>query len=222
MNKIFDSFDKQKITAHKLRRYLNALKAFEDPLHSETSLHAHKDMLEKSNSIEDIKDVIEKYSSFCDFRLVEYLIGLSGTEEDKQELEKYVMEFENYALRRVYECPSEVGATCMPSDSKLCVKLDSVYDDYSFIQLKRFEGKLASILKVSTETLRFEKIEMGCIQLTFLIPNFVKEFTFPLSHDQEIKLFQQQVKYLTCGNYTFVSSAISAVSFLSTDAIVLN
>ena len=209
MNKLFDSFDKQKITVQKLSRYLNALKAFEDPLPSETSHHNYKDELDRSD-IEQIKDVIEKYSSFCDFRLVEYLIGLLGTQEDKQELKNYIAAFESYAQRRVYECPSELGATCMPSDSKLCVKLDSVYDGYTFIQLKRFEVKLATILKVAIETLRIKRIEAGCIQVTFIIPSFVEEYVFPLSLEQEMKLFQQKVKYLICGNYTF-----NTVSFLS-------
>lgn len=42
--------------------------------------------LDSAASIDDIQNVIEDNSSFIDFRLLEHMINLAGTEENKEDL----------------------------------------------------------------------------------------------------------------------------------------
>ena len=65
--------------------------------------------LKKSKTIDEAMLEIGNYCSFFNFRVIEHIIAKLGTRQDKENLSKYREEFNKYAERHVFECPSEVG-----------------------------------------------------------------------------------------------------------------
>jgi len=160
--------------------------------------------LEKADSIEDIFWILKDYMSFFNYHLIEHIINVLGTEEDKAELKKYKTNFQQYAKRRVYECPPQFGPVSNVGHADIFVKVDSRYEDYAVIEIEVFSQKLSELLKVSYEgVMCLCTVEKGCFQLTFQIPLFVKEEVFPLSREQERALAAEGVTRLTCGKYQF-------------------
>ena len=209
-NKFFRSLEVQQLSLESLVRYLKGLKALKVPTLANPQQPALKDILDKVKNVENVKDIIEEHSSFYDYCFVEYMIDITGTPQDKSELENYTKYFKQYAERRVYFCPSKFvteASSSKESDCKLYVKLDSVYDEYNLSGIKRFQLKLASLLNTSYEVLRLCSIEKGCFKLTFLIPNFMKDIIFPLSPQQELGLEELNVLQLKCGDYCFTKSS---------------
>ena len=53
--------------------------------------------------------VIGDYCWFFNSQMLECIIDKLGTKQDKKNLIRYKEEFNEYAKRHVFECPSEVG-----------------------------------------------------------------------------------------------------------------
>ena len=173
-------------------------------------LHQQFKNLEKADSIDDIFWILKDYMSFFNYHIIEHIIVVLGTEEDKVELKKYKTNFQQYAQRRVYECPPQFGPVSNADHADIFVKVDSRYEDYTVIEIEVFSQKLSELLNVSTlGVLRLCTVEKGCFQLTFQVPSLVKEEIFPLSREQERALAARGVIRLTCGEYQFQVSIVA-------------
>ena len=192
-NKFFDSIEKQNITVDKLVEYLE-----EDVCEAMQQQRIESE----PTTFAEVKLFIKRNSTFYDYQLIKYMIKLVGTDEDKAQLEQYEKTFSAYAKRRVYECPS-VFSNSDDTKSELHVKLDSKYDKCKLEELKDFQYRLCSILRISVYVCRLKSIEKGCLLVIFAIPSHIKRITFPLSSEQEKALFVQGVLQLTCGDYQF-------------------
>ena len=105
--------------------------------------------LRKSKSVDDAMLVIGEYCSFFNFRMIEHIIDKLGTPEDKKNLSKYEEQFNKYAQRHVFECPSELGVIC-DDHIDMFVKLDNTYNNCTIENLHLFVNKLWSIFNVSS------------------------------------------------------------------------
>ena len=142
--------------------------------------------LRETESIDNAMSVISSYCSFFNYRIVECIIENLGTEQDKTNLQKYKGEFNVYAQRHVFECPSEVGVIDEDSHANMFVTLD-----------------MQRVLKIPPHALRLCRIGPGSLKLIFQLPHSVQQATFPLSSDQEAALTSLGVILLSCGNYLF-------------------
>ena len=195
LNKFFDSLDDQSIPIPTLLRYLSS------PL--ETSSFSLEPTV-----LNHIFKIIRTNSSFFNYDLVEYMIDLTGTQDDKKRLGEYKAEFIAYAQRRIYECPSTFGATLTPNDTELHVKLDSHYDSCKASELKEFQYRLRLTFKLKRLYARLLSIEQGCLKLVYAIPKHVVETTFPLSAEQKEALKECGVVELTCSHYQFLQKVL--------------
>lgn len=199
-NQFFDTLEDEDFSVRRLERYLRRYASQE----------------QKLKTIEDVEDVITERSSFYDYQLLEYMIELAGSERDKEKLQEYQKKFMTYAKRRVYECPSIIGGTS-PNESsfksKLCVKLDSTYDDCTLEQLKDFQYKLCAILQLSICVCKLNLIETGCLFLTFMVHDTL-EPTLPLSTEQKKCLQELGVLHLRYGCYEIESECSVHVCLL--------
>ena len=187
INKFFDSLEERAIPAQKLERYLRM------PLEMEK--------LTISN-VQDAQRIIEDNSSFYDYQLVEYMIEVTGTESDKQALQKYVESFTHYAQRRVFECPAKLATRARtPGDVKLMIKLDAHYK-WKLAELKEFQKRICRILRIPFYVSKLHCVKKGCFKITFLIASYIiKEIIFPLNPDQKAALVKLKVIRLVCGKY---------------------
>ena len=160
--------------------------------------------LEKTDSISEVFMGLRDYMSFFNYHLIEHIINVLGTEEDKAELKKYKTNFQQYAKRRVYECPPQYGPVSKVGHFDIVVKVDSRYENYTLAEIEDFSLELSDVLGVSSKgVLRLCCIQKGCFQLTFQVPSFVQQEIFPLSRELERHLAAKGVIRLTCGEYQF-------------------
>ena len=160
--------------------------------------------LQKAGELSEVFMGLKDYMSFFNYHLIEHIINVLGTEEDKAELKKYKLKFQQYAQRRVYECPPQFGPVSKLGHADIFVKIDSRYENYTLAEIEDFGQELSDLLGVSSKgVLRLCWVQKGCFQLTFQIPSFLKKEIFPLSREQERTLAAEGVIRLTCGKYQF-------------------
>ena len=169
--------------------------------------------LKNASSITDIIFAIHEYLSFFNYHVIEYLIQVFGTQEDKEELEKYKEKLNEYCKRRVFECPPLYSLPVQSDHVTVAVKLDDDLTKYTLKTLQGFWLRLAKELNLVKHTLRIVSVEEGCMQVTFQIPSFVSQHIFPLSTEQEKALQKEKVIELKCEDYTF-SSKVRMLEYL--------
>ena len=161
--------------------------------------------LKAANTIPKVFLILNDYFSFFNYHIIEHIIKTLGTKKDKARLQRYKEDFNQYAKRRVFECPPEFGAVSDADHADIFVKVDSQYDNYTVVEIEGFRHKLSDILRVSSQgILRLCRIDKGCFQLMFQVPSFVQQEIFPLSKEQEKALAAMGVMKLTCGEYQFL------------------
>lgn len=66
----------------------------------------YEDQIQAATKADTIFGVICKFWSFLDYDLLEHLIELLGSEDDKKRMVNYHENFDQYAKQRIIECPS--------------------------------------------------------------------------------------------------------------------
>ena len=108
-NKLFDMLENYSIP--KLAKYLEVYHA------------------ENLTSFDSMQEFIKNKSSFYDYEILKYIIGVAGTEGDKECLQQYEKQFEAYAWDRFQSTSTSPATPDSQSVSKICIKLDSEYDE---------------------------------------------------------------------------------------------
>ena len=197
------SLMEQKVSVDELLSCLTILKTFDPVTKDQLSQNCYSDLM-KAETVPKVFIALSNYFSFFNYDIIDLIINELGTEEDKQELEKYKNEFQLYAKRRIHECP-KFGTVSEMGHADMIVKIDSHYDNYTVQELWGFRKRLSEILRISLILLRLCQVEEGCLQVLFQVPSFVEQKIFPLSSEQERALVAEGVIKLTCGNYEFVA-----------------
>ena len=145
--------------------------------------------------------MIDGFGSFVNYDLVEYLIGVIGSSEDKAQLKEYKDKFNEYAKLRICECPPKMATTSTDGQSDVCVwNYYSCFDKLTLHDIRKLLRNIADLLEVSRFAIRLCCFGKGCINLTFQVPCFVKQRVFPLTSVQEKELAKLGVMQLTCGD----------------------
>ena len=205
------SFIQQNISQEKLLSHVMTLGAF-GPVFKEPLVpvlcHRFKE-LKAADTIYGMFLVLNDYFSFFNYQLIEHMIKELGTDEDKARLQRYEKHFNEYAMRKIFECPPEFGPVSDVDHADIFVKVDSQYENYTVAEIVGFRQKLCEILRVSSQgILRLCRIDRGCFQLMFEVPSFVQEEIFPLFREQEKALATMSVIRLTCGEYQFLVKVV--------------
>ena len=202
-----DSLVQRNMPQHKLVSHVMTLGTF-DPVFKEPQVpvfcHCFQE-LKAANTTYEIFLVFNNYFSFFNYQLIEHIIKALGTKEDKAKLQKYKDDFNQYAKRRIFECPPDFGTLNDDADhADIFVKVDSQYENYTVAEIEGFRQKLSKILHLSSQgILRLCRVDKGCFQLLFQVPAFVQQEIFPLSRKQENALAAMGVIRLACGEHWF-------------------
>lgn len=203
LSKLYDSLKDRNFPVDDLKQHLMVLDAFDDDDQHQPVFFEQKDKLAQASTINNVFDVIRVFCSFFNYDLIEHLIGIVGTEEDKARFEEYESKFADYAKRRVYECPPKTGVRAS-GQCDIYIKLESRFEKLSLNDLREFRINISKLLKVSQHVIYLCCIAKGCIRLTFTVPLFVKQRVFPLTSQQESALSQLGVRQLHCDDYEFL------------------
>ena len=168
-------------------------------------LNEHREEIKRAESIAEIFNILSAYWNYLSYEVLEYIIEQYGTHEDIGRLRSYDEELQNFCKRRIFELPlpkSGNGTGC-PRQEEFSFKLN-VHEDITIKELLQIKGRIAKILHVKPAILIIDRIDPGCVQLTFLIPKFVAQEIFPLSKEQTSALCRDaSVIRLVCGDHVF-------------------
>ena len=129
--------------------------------------------------------VIGNYCSFFNFHMLEHIINKPRTRQDKKNLSYYWEDFDQYAKRHVFGCPSEVG-TVSEGLASIFVTLDQTFEGFTVRILELFVENLRNVFKISGGTVfKLCRVEPGSLKLTFQVPYSMLQEIFPLSDQQE-------------------------------------
>ena len=202
------SLKKQEIPITDLVSHILTLGAF-DPVYKKpqtSAFHHYFEDLKTADTVSKVFVVLMDYFSFFNYHILEHIITVCGTREDKDNLQRYIDNFDQYANRRIFECHPQFGPESDTNHADVFVKVDSQYENYTVTEVERFRCQLSKTLQVSRQgVLRLCRVEKGCFQLMFQVPSFVQQKIFPLSREQERALAQERVIRLTCGQYQFLA-----------------
>ena len=149
--------------------------------HSKTSAFVEDfEHLKAAKCIMEIMEIVRSYCNFFSYDIIEELVIALGNENDKKNLSKYIEEFNEYAKRKVYECPTELSPVTESGQAIIYVTLDENYDDCTLSHLRHLHQKLCQILQISSSVVRLCRIEPGSIKLVFSFPKHLLEDILPL------------------------------------------
>ena len=140
--------------------------------------------LQKARGLSEVFMGLKDYMSFFNYHLIEHIINVLGTEDVRAELKKYKTNFQQYSLRRVYECPSQFGPVSKVGHADVFVIIDSWYAKYTLAEIEDFHQELSDLLEVSSKgVLRLCWIQKltGSSQLAFQVTSFEKEKIYTFS-----------------------------------------
>ena len=201
------SFQKRCVPLDEVVSHIMTLGAF-DPVFKEPQIPAFRHCfqeLKTADTIPKVFIILNDYFSFFNFHIIDYIIRVLGTEEDKAELQRYKEDFNQYAKRRIFECLPDFGPVSNTDHADIFVKVDTHYENYTVTEIEELRHKLSKILRLSSQgILRLCRVEKGCFQLMFQVPSFLQQEIFPLSTEQERALAVLCVIRLTCGEYQFL------------------
>jgi len=133
------------------------------------------------------------YWSFFNYELLEHIIQVFGTPEDKSKLQKYLDDLKKFCQRRIFEVPAHVYGNERKEQDwvKFTVKLD---DEVQKLQdLCQVKSKIAEIIGLRLSALYLCHIARGCVEVVFMIPQLVAQKTFPLTDGQQKLLLTNHV-----------------------------
>ena len=161
-----------------------------------------------AKSVTNIFAILTPYWNYLNIEILKYIIKEHGTVDDHVSLKNYDEELKKFCERKSLELPmlvngsGDVGNT-FPNQVKFVVKFDKP-ESITANQLLQIRKQIANIFHVNVTAFKFCHVEVGCVQLTFLIPKFVSQKIFPLSWEQRSALYKDaSVIRLECGPYAF-------------------
>ena len=200
------SLKERNVTVKDLLNHIGCLVAIE-PVYEDPKLGQLRRELPNVQTIDDVMVIVREYSSFFNYQILQNIIDHLGGEEDRKNLATYLQEFAEYAKRKVYKCPCEVGQISKAGRSNMLVTLDKSYDNCTVSSLKNFERELAKILDTSNVVVILCRIAPGSLQLIFQIPLSIRKTIFPLSSEQEVALTKLGVTQLSSEEYYFANNS---------------
>lgn len=150
-----------------------------------------KKTIKQAKCVFDIFLGLDSYISFFNYEILESLAVRFGSSEDKECIEKYIVRFNRFCERSVFEVPPNVFRN---SDS-LQNSDDRLFSVKYFTQATPLLGdikavclNIAQILNISVWDLQLCSIEEGCVCLRFCIAAIVADEALPVSQSQKVAL----------------------------------
>jgi len=195
-------------TVQKFAGNILALGAY-DPAPEERDrslLDEHRKEIKSAETISEIFIILSAYWNYLSYELLKHIVDRFGTSDDKKGLGNYNEDLQNFCKRRIFELLENGGNTDdmqNPKQAKFVVKLN-VREDISYKEVLQIRRRVAKILCVNLAAFIISHVDVGCVQLTFMIPKFVAEEIFPLPDEQTSALSEDaSVIRLECGDYVF-------------------
>ena len=148
--------------------------------------------LTKLKAVADVFELIQPYCSFFDYEILETLVEICGSPQDKRYLKEYIEHFSEYC--NAMPCAEKMicGHVNPGSERTLVIfKLDYELNQLKTDTVKSIKDNIAQCLGVKNSALHLPTIKEGCVMLEFFVPTFIVDQVFPLSNQQIIALYTE-------------------------------
>lgn len=211
------ALEAKKITVENLRTYVLTFPAFKcsnDNRHG--MLMSGRKELNNPVKINDIIDlIITDYASFLDYDIFQGIIKDFKLDEGQEELQ-YPKHLKTYVENhKISELFIEINPALEKYSvaQKVVLKFDIDLSAHKIATILDLKNAVADILGLSSLALRLLSIAEGCVVATFLIPEFVANFTFASDKRftlKQVKDFQDlSLVWLKCGDCEFPFRSLS-------------
>ena len=153
--------------------------------------------------------VLEKYVSWFNYSFIFKIVKvfLQKNKSLKESWSSYDNEIQEYFMMgegKAIQCVDAVafGLSDIPGTKAMIFKVER--DDYTLNDLAIIHHRIPSALKIPDASFYFSSVTMGCLELNYLIPNYLYLILFPLNEDQLQNLASiDGISKLKCGEYTY-------------------
>ena len=162
-------------------------------------------------AVADIFELIQPHCSFFNYEILETLVEICGSPQDKGYLEQYIGHFSEYC--KAMPCAETICGNVDPGSERIQVifKLDYELSQLRADTIKYIKDNIAQHLGVKNSALHLSTIKEGCVILEFFVPTFIVNQVFPLSNQQIVALYiEVKVLYIQY-QLTYVVSFIVIV-----------
>ena len=150
--------------------------------------------LEKADTIPHIFVALRPYKSFLNHKIVNKIVTFFGSDEDKNIMEDYQIEFSKFCRRCAFEIPCNKLSSARSEQKIVSVKLTSKGSSLCVAVLTR--DTIASILGMKPWELYLCSIEEGCMCLRFFLSAKVFAQFFPPTVSQLASLCEAGISIL--------------------------
>lgn len=204
------SLEERHVPIQHITEFLMGFEAYQSVscLPKTSTFKEHFEQLQAAKTVIEIMRIVRSYCNFFSYEIIEELVKALGDKEDERNLSKYTEDFNEYAKRKVYECPTELSPVTETGQAIIYVTLDESYDNCTLSHLRLLQQKLCRILQISSCTVHLCRIEPGSIKLIFSLPKFVLKEILPLSQKQEASLLSLKMKLECIIDYSLEHSKV--------------
>ena len=221
--KTIESFKCQGISPRTLINGVLAVTEYEDPSIGKPLLEREKEVLAKVQSIDIIFDILRPHMTFFNYEILEFLIEIIGSNEDKRALQDYLHHFRHFCRRSVFEVPKsifghsfekavgqqyfhvKITKTFKAAFLSECTSVEGSSSEIicspklgiSLENAKHIQRKLAVLLKLKFSSLYLDSVSAGSTILTFLIPAHIS--LAGLDSDPDIIALSSNGIHILCG-----------------------
>lgn len=170
------SLEKQEVTVEQLAGSVLNLGAFEAEIGQKPLLEEHKSEIRQARSIASIFLVLSDYTSFFNCEIIEHIIGDIGTDDDKRMLIEYKEMFFSFCKRSVFEVPPHVYGQNPSAENRLkhvAFKYTPSIK-HTLLAVRSVRIEISKELGIKPYSLQLCSIKDGCIELNFIVPQFVQ------------------------------------------------
>ena len=210
VSRVLRSFKSRSISAPALVKSILNFKALpsSSPDSKPPSLLQHRaKQLRSMNSVDDIVLLVSDYVSFFNHALLVHLVKELGSEDDQEELDTFLVYFQAFVQRDVFDVPAYMfGYVWLKTEMLVVLKVaeKGIPDDsYNLKRLYKCLQNACVVMKVLPHVLHVCSVDRGSLELACRMPPHVAGEVFPLSTEQENALGQTGVMELHCADYCF-------------------
>lgn len=196
--KLFESLRSRITTADLVQTLLKHCTVFPTgDQHNASILQEHADALKNAKSIAEVFFIINPYYSCINYELLQTIIEVHGSVEDKAIMQQYITDFSKYCKKvPCVEFYDEPPTSECPKRAKLKFKLEYKKESLKLEHIREIRRRIAKILNIRSSILYLHSIKDGCTEVTFLVPTFWMEKLMSIA-DKERSILCKEIKMMS-------------------------
>ena len=197
------------VSAATLIEYLNKTELF----HTFTKIrypviaffHHLQPAFEQAKTLTDVLLILRDYIDvFSHTILVDILLNLGGSARDRHQLDDFRDKYYAFMRRKASLFPRVYGSPSLTGHALVYFTMKKDIDEITLSEIDSFANRLTynmSITRFALKLLAFEREGEGLVSYVYQIPNFIRNFIFPLTDVQIHSMRVEGIVRIACCSY---------------------